>query len=159
MPTRRDTVLALGTTVTLAGCSGVLPETEPNVPTSDDIDRTFEDAEVEVRDPELTVQGNIVAIDVSVTIANNSSESRRVRVRAQVFDEAELYNGGSTTINVPAESEVTENIGIGEITFADPADGQRLTRVVVAAKVGDFGSAFQPIAVYTGEEVRELAAG
>lgn len=157
MPTRRETVLALGTTVAVAGCSGLLPETEPNLPTSDDIDRRFAAAEVTVRDPELTVQGNIVAIDVAVTIANASSESRRVRVRARVFEEAELINGGSTIVNVPSNRNVTENIGTGKITFANPSDGRALTRLIVGAKVGDFDSAFQPIAVYTGDEVRELA--
>ena len=157
MSTRRDTIAALGTAVAVAGCSGIIPETEPNVPTSEDVDRSFPEAGIEVSDPEVEIQGNIVAIDVTATIANTSRERRRVRLRAQLYEDAELVNGGSTIINIPSNTEITENIGTGKITFANASEGRRVTRLVVGAKVGDFDSAFQPIAVYTGEELRELA--
>lgn len=154
MPTRREAVGALGVAASLAGCLSI-PELDTSLGEGDP-DEPFSHPSIEIVGYEFEFQGTIDTIDIIVDIANTGSEQETVSVQLKLFDGEETLNSGSFSTSVSPGRETTDRIGNnGLILEADTTE--RLTHLIVSARVGVYGSPFRPVAAYSGDEIRELA--
>ena len=162
MPRRRAVLAALGASVGLAGCLGEPPELDPQLP-------GFEDAENETaetdpfsgivfRDKTLRDRGS--AVDFRVTAENTSNERQPITLRAFLYGESESEPLRTVDRVFDLRPGVEERVGFrdGGILLSQSVQ-DRLTRLTINAKVGDFDANFSELATYSGEDVRAVLSG
>ena len=160
MPRRRAVLAALGVSVGLAGCLGESPELDPQLP-------GFEDAaneSAEESDPfagivfdDETLRDRGDAIDFRVTVKNTGNQTPSITLRAFLYVESDSDPLRTVDRVFDVRPGVEERVGFrdGGILLSQ-SERDRLTRLVINAKVGNFDSNFQELASYSGEDVRAV---
>lgn len=161
MPTRRTMIAALGVSAGLTGCLGGPPELDPQLPGFEEAENGTADGE---DDPfsgvvfrEQTLRDRGAAIDFVVTAENTGSERQPITLRAFLYGESDSESFRTTDRVFDLRPGVEERVGFrnGGIQLS-PSDRDQLTRLVINAKVGDFDANFEPLATYSGEDVRAV---
>jgi len=160
MPRRRAVVAALGASVGLAGCLGEPPELDPQLPGFEDAENESAEetdpfAGIVFRDETLRDRGS--AVDFRVTAENTGSERQSITLRAFLYGDAESEPIRTVDRVFDLRPGVEERVGFrdGGILLSQ-SEQERLTRLVINAKVGDFDGNFQELVSYSGEDVRAV---
>ncbi|RJX48415.1 hypothetical protein [Halonotius pteroides] len=163
MPTRRTALAALGVSVGLAGCLGGPPELDPQLPGFEEAENGTADGE---NDPfagvvfrEQTLQDKGAAVDFVVTAENTGTERQPITLRAFLYTDD--TNEPLRTVDrvFDLRPGVEERVGFpnGGIKLS-PSERDRLTRLIINAKVGGYGANFQELATFSGEDVRAVGS-
>jgi hypothetical protein len=161
MPTRRAALVALGASVGLAGCTGGIPELDPQLPGFEDAQNGTADGETDpfsgVVFREQTLQDKGAAVDFVVTAANTGTERQPITLRAFLYTDDSNEPLRTVDRVFDLRPGVEERVGFpnGGIRLS-PAERKRLTRLVINAKVGGYGANFQALATYSGDDVRAV---
>ena len=162
MPRRRAVLAALGASVGLAGCLGEPPELDPQLPGFEDANNgTAEETDpfsgIVFRNETLRDRGS--AIDFRVTAENTGNERQAITLRAFLYGESDDEPIDTVDRVFDLRPGVEERVGFPNGGILLPASvRERLTRLVINAKVGDFDANFQELVTYSGEDVRAVAS-
>lgn len=163
MPRRRAVLAALGMSVGLTGCLGEPPELDPQLPGFEDANNGTD----EETDPfsgvvfsNETLRDRGSAIDFRVTAENTGNERQPITLRAFLYGESASEPIDTVDRVFDLRPGVEERVGFrdGGILLS-PSVRDRLTRLTINAKVGDFDANFQELITYSGEDVRAVLSG
>lgn len=162
MPRRRAVLAALGASVGLAGCLGEPPELDPQLPGFEDAENETEETDpfsgIVFRNETLRDRGS--AIDFRVTAENTGNERQSITLRAFLYGESESEPIETVDRVFDLRPGVEDRVGFrdGGILLSESVR-DRLTQLVINAKVGDFDANFEELATYSGEDVRAVTGG
>ena len=160
MPRRRAVLAGLGASVGLAGCLGEPPELDPQLPGFEDAanesaEETDPFAGIDFDKEPLRDRGD--AIDFRVTAENTGTERQSITLRAFLYVDSNSEPIDTVDQVFSLRPGVKKQVGFpdGGILLSDSVL-DRLTQLLINAKVGNFDSNYQELASYSGEDVRAV---
>jgi hypothetical protein len=150
---------ALGVSVGLAGCLDEPPDLDPQLPGFEDANESAEESDpfAGIVFSDETLRDSGAAVDFRVTADNTGNERQSITLRAFLYTESGSDPLRTVDRVFDLRPGVEERVGFrdGGIRLSQSVR-TRLTRLVINAKVGNFGTNFQELASYSGEDVRAV---